>query len=52
MRYRRANVEGRTYFFTANLAERHLRLLVENVDGFGMRLGQSSKGILFILMPL
>ncbi|GJL75093.1 transposase [Nitrosomonas sp.] len=32
MRYRRANVEGGTYFFTANLAERHLRLLVENVD--------------------
>ncbi|HNP52415.1 MAG TPA: hypothetical protein PKJ85_11570 [Nitrosomonas nitrosa] len=32
MRYRRANVEGGTYFFTVNLAERHLRLLVENVD--------------------
>jgi len=32
MRYRRANVEGGTYFFTVNLAERHLHLLVENVD--------------------
>lgn len=31
MRYRRANTKGGTYFFTVNLAERHLRLLVENV---------------------
>jgi putative transposase len=32
MFYRRANVTGGTYFFTVNLAERHLRLLVEHVD--------------------
>ena len=32
MLYRRANVKGGTYFFTANLAERHLRLLVDHVD--------------------
>ena len=32
MRYRRANVEGGTYFFTVNLAKRHLCLLVENVN--------------------
>jgi putative transposase len=32
MRYRRANVPGATYFFTANLAERNSRLLVEHVD--------------------
>jgi putative transposase len=32
MRYRRANVKGGTYFFTVNLAERHLRLLVDHVD--------------------
>ncbi len=32
MRYRRANVKGGTYFFTVNLAERKLRLLVEHID--------------------
>lgn len=32
MRYRRANVKGGTFFFTVNLAERKLRLLVEQVD--------------------
>ena len=32
MRYRRANVKGGTYFFTVNLAERHLCLLTEYVD--------------------
>lgn len=32
MRYRRANVKGGTYFFTVNLAERKLRLLVDYVD--------------------
>ena len=32
MQYRRANVKGGTYFFTVNLAERHLHLLVEHVD--------------------
>lgn len=32
MRYRRANIKGGTYFFTVNLAERKLRLLVEQVD--------------------
>jgi putative transposase len=32
MRYRRANVKGGTYFFTVNLAERHLGLLVDHVD--------------------
>lgn len=32
MRYRRANVEGGTYFFTMNLAERHRRLLLDHVD--------------------
>ncbi len=32
MRYRRANVEGGTYFFTVNLADRHRSLLVDHVD--------------------
>ncbi|NEV63250.1 REP-associated tyrosine transposase [Thiorhodococcus minor] len=32
MRYRRALVEGATYFFTVNLADRGSRLLVEQVD--------------------
>ncbi|SET15206.1 putative transposase [Nitrosomonas marina] len=32
MRYRRANVKGGTYFFTVNLAERHLCLLTKYVD--------------------
>ncbi|MFN2203327.1 MAG: REP-associated tyrosine transposase [Caldilineaceae bacterium] len=32
MRYRRANVAGGTYFFTVNLAERQLGLLVDHVD--------------------
>ncbi len=32
MRYRRANVKGGTYFFTVNLAERRLCLLVDYVD--------------------
>lgn len=31
MRYRRASVEGATYFFTLNLAERSSRLLVDRV---------------------
>lgn len=32
MRYRRANVKGGTYFFTVNLAHRHLRLLIDHID--------------------
>jgi putative transposase len=32
MRYRRALIEGATYFFTVNLAERSSRLLVDRVD--------------------
>lgn len=32
MRYRRADVKGGTYFFTINLAQRHLRLLLDHVD--------------------
>ncbi len=32
MRYRRANIEGGTYFFTVNLAERHCLLLLDHVD--------------------
>jgi hypothetical protein len=32
MRYRRAYVEGGTYFFTANLAVRHWSLLVDQVN--------------------
>ena len=32
MRYRRALLEGATYFFTVNLAERSNRLLVDRVD--------------------
>jgi len=32
MRYRRSNVEGATYFFTVNLADRHKTLLVDHVD--------------------
>ena len=30
--YRRNRVAGGTYFFTANLADRHSRLLVEHID--------------------
>jgi putative transposase len=30
--YRRAKVAGATYFFTVNLQERQLRLLVEHID--------------------
>lgn len=32
MRYRRANVKGGTYFFTVNLAQRCLRLLLDHVE--------------------
>lgn len=32
MRYRRADVKGGTYFFTVNLAQRHLRLLSDHVE--------------------
>lgn len=32
MRYRRANVKGGTYFFTVNLVQRHLHLLLDHVD--------------------
>lgn len=32
MRYRRADVKGGTYFFTVNLAQRHLRLLLYHVE--------------------
>lgn len=32
MRYRRALVDGATYFFTVNLADRRCRLLVEHVE--------------------
>ena len=32
MRYRRADVKGGTYFFTVNLAQRHLRLLLDHVE--------------------
>jgi len=31
MRYRRSNVEGGTYFFTVNLAERRSDLLVAKI---------------------
>jgi len=31
MRYRRANTEGGTYFFTVNLADRHSDLLVRHI---------------------
>ena len=34
MRYRRANVNDGTYFFSVNLAERSRALLVEHVDIF------------------
>lgn len=32
MQYRRADIEGGTYFFTVNLADRSSRLLVEHVE--------------------
>jgi len=32
MRYRRADIKGGTYFFTVNLAQRHLRLLLDRVE--------------------
>ena len=31
MQYRRSDIAGASYFFTANLAERHKRLLVEHI---------------------
>lgn len=34
MRYRRADVKGGTYFFTVNLAPRHLHLLLDHVEIF------------------
>lgn len=40
MRYRRANVKGGTYFFTVNLAERDLRLLVDRVDALRTAVAQ------------
>jgi len=36
LRYRRADVTGRTYFFTVNLAERKRTLLVEYIDALRM----------------
>lgn len=32
MRYRRADVKGGTYYFTVNLAQRHLCLLLDHVE--------------------
>ncbi len=32
MRYRHANVKGEVYFITVNLAQRHLRLSLDNVN--------------------
>jgi len=32
LRYRRADIKGGTYFFTINLAERHLSLLTDHID--------------------
>lgn len=32
MRYRRADIKGGTYFFTVNLAQRHLGLLLNHVE--------------------
>ena len=32
MRYRRVLLQGATYFFTVNLAERSSRLLVDHID--------------------
>ena len=32
MRYRRADVDGGTYFFTVNLAERKRTLLIDEID--------------------
>ena len=32
MRYRRANIEGGTYFFTVNLADRHSDMLIHKID--------------------
>ena len=32
MRYRRANIEGGTYFFTVNLADRNSDMLIQQID--------------------
>tara|TARA_R110002096_G_scaffold268308_1_gene461968 strand:- start:31 stop:561 length:531 start_codon:yes stop_codon:yes gene_type:complete len=32
MQYRRANINGATYFFTVNLANRNSTLLIDNID--------------------
>ncbi|MDO8333184.1 MAG: hypothetical protein Q7T35_00760 [Nitrosomonas sp.] len=40
MRYQRADVKGGIYFFTVNLAQRHLRLLLDNVNKRVIRINQ------------
>nr|WP_324615337.1 hypothetical protein [Methylomonas albis] len=39
MLYRRHFIEGGSYFFTVNLAERKRRLLVEHIDALGVAIG-------------
>ena len=56
MRYRRALVEGATYFFTVNLANRSSRLLVDRVDDLretvrGVRRAHPFEIIAWVVLP-
>ncbi len=56
MRYRRAQVEGATYFFTVNLADRSSRLLVDRVETLRESVRQVRKAhpfeiVAWVVMP-
>ena len=43
MRYRRSKVNGGTYFFTVNLAERHQTLLIDQIDTLRAAINKAKK---------
>lgn len=49
MRYRRANIDGGTYFFTVNLADRKQTLLVDEIDAFRRSLSKVKREHAFTL---
>ncbi len=56
MRYRRAQVQGATYFFTVNLADRSSRLLVDRVETLRESVRQVRKAhpfeiVAWVVMP-
>lgn len=56
MRYRRARIDGATYFFTVNLAERSSRLLVDRIDDLreavrGVRQEHPFEILAWVVMP-